>query len=193
MFGSSRIPPIKVDQENRGEPTSFIFDVGIVDDESALDSARVYEDNRPSIDRLDIEDRNMDSALFHDISKIANSEQGAEEEKMQFAPRKAERMQDILEIDEIEHSKRRTGSAQRNSANLSLQFMHAKEAITASNKGKTKMNLYAVQEIVQAHSDSIWVAKFSPCGNYLATGGKDAVLKIWKVKRRGSDISELVR
>ena len=55
------------------------------------------------------------------------------------------------------------------------------------------MNLYAVQEIVQAHSDSIWVAKFSPCGNYLATGGKDAVLKIWKVKRRGSDISELVR
>ena len=71
MFGSSRIPPIKVDQENRGEPTSFIFDVGIVDDESVLDSARVYEDNRPSIDRLDIEDRNMDSALFHDISKIA--------------------------------------------------------------------------------------------------------------------------
>ena len=55
------------------------------------------------------------------------------------------------------------------------------------------MNLYAVQEIVQAHSDSIWIAKFSPCGNFLATGGKDAVLKIWKVKKRGSDITELVR
>ena len=46
---------------------------------------------------------------------------------------------------------------------------------------------------MQAHSDSIWVAKFSPCGNFLATGGKDAVLKVWKVKKRGSDITELVR
>lgn len=34
---------------------------------------------------------------------------------------------------------------------------------------------------MRSHSDSIWVAKFSPCGRYLATGGKDAVLKIWEV------------
>ena len=49
------------------------------------------------------------------------------------------------------------------------------------------MNLFAVQEISNAHSDSIWVAKFSPCGNYLATGGKDACLKVWKVR----DLSDL--
>lgn len=73
---------IKTDLDNRGEPTSFIFDVGIVDDETALDSARVYEDPRASIDRLDIEDRNLDGPLFHDISKIAHSEQGVEEEKI---------------------------------------------------------------------------------------------------------------
>ena len=40
-----------------------------------------------------------------------------------------------------------------------------------------------MQEIV-AHSDSIWVAKFSPCGNYLATGGKDACLKVWQVRQQ---------
>ena len=40
-----------------------------------------------------------------------------------------------------------------------------------------------MQEIASAHSDSIWVAKFSPCGKYLATGGKDACLKVWKVKK----------
>ena len=33
-------------------------------------------------------------------------------------------MQDIMEIDEIEHSKRRTGSTQKNQTNVSLQFMH---------------------------------------------------------------------
>ena len=31
------------------------------------------------------------------------------------------------------------------------------------------------------HSDSIWISRFSPCGQYLATGGKDAILKIWEV------------
>ena len=44
------------------------------------------------------------------------------------------------------------------------------------------MDLFTVQAIPHAHSDSIWVAKFSYCGRYLATGGKDACLKIWKVK-----------
>ena len=62
------------------------------------------------------------------------------------------------------------------------QFKHEKEHVQTSSNRSSKMNLYAVQEIVHAHSDSIWVAKFSPCGNYLATGGKDAVLKIWKVR-----------
>ena len=70
---------------------------------------------------------------------------------------------------------------------LSIQFLHAKEHVTPSHKTRSKMNLYVVQEIVQAHSDSIWVAEFSPCGNFLATGGKDAVLKVWKVKKRGED------
>lgn len=43
------------------------------------------------------------------------------------------------------------------------------------------MSVWQVQEINQAHSDSIWCAKFSPCGLMLATGGKDATLKIWQV------------
>lgn len=37
------------------------------------------------------------------------------------------------------------------------------------------------QDMNQAHSDSIWTAKFSPCGKLLATGGKDSILKIWQV------------
>ena len=36
---------------------------------------------------------------------------------------------------------------------------------------------------IRAHSDSIWVSKFSSDGQFLATGGKDAVLKIWQVNQ----------
>ena len=44
---------------------------------------------------------------------------------------------------------------------------------------------------MRAHTDSIWVAKFSPCGRYLATGGKDAVLKVWEVSmNQGEKLNE---
>jgi WD40 repeat protein len=36
---------------------------------------------------------------------------------------------------------------------------------------------------IRAHNGAIWVAKFSPDGQFLATGGQDAVLKIWQVNR----------
>lgn len=65
--------------------------------------------------------------------------------------------------------------------------MHDKAIVHTSIKAQSNLDLYAVQEIA-AHSDSIWVAKFSPCGNYLATGGKDAVLKVWKVRQTVLDV-----
>jgi WD40 repeat protein len=51
-----------------------------------------------------------------------------------------------------------------------------------NKKSVHDFELYLVQGI-RAHSDSIWVAKFSPDGQFLATGGKDAVLKIWQVNQ----------
>lgn len=45
-------------------------------------------------------------------------------------------------------------------------------------------NLFLVQDI-RAHQEPIWCAKFSPCGHYLATGGKDGVLKIWEINHNG--------
>lgn len=51
-----------------------------------------------------------------------------------------------------------------------------------SNKTRSNLSLYCIQKLDNAHSDSIWVAKFSHCGRYLATGGKDCCLKVWRVK-----------
>lgn len=64
----------------------------------------------------------------------------------------------------------------------SNRFLHDKVEMSTTTKTKSQLNLHVVQEIRNAHSDSIWVAKFSPCGKYLATGGKDACLKVWRVK-----------
>ena len=67
-----------------------------------------------------------------------------------------------------------------NSAAKSLYYMF--EKVETNSVGKdNNFDLYAVQEINRTHSDSIWVAKFSPCGSYFATGGKDACLKVWVV------------
>lgn len=34
---------------------------------------------------------------------------------------------------------------------------------------------------IRAHQEPVWAVKFSPCGLYLATAGKDGALKIWMV------------
>jgi WD repeat-containing protein 44 len=49
-------------------------------------------------------------------------------------------------------------------------------------KSSHDFELFLVQGI-RAHNGPIWVAKFSPDGQFLATGGQDAVLKIWQVNR----------
>ena len=64
-------------------------------------------------------------------------------------------------------------------------LLHERIPTKTFRKYAHEFDLYLVQD-VRAHSDSIWVARFSPCGQYLATGGKDAVLKIWQVSASDS-------
>ncbi|KAI9108718.1 hypothetical protein K1719_020365 [Acacia pycnantha] len=45
---------------------------------------------------------------------------------------------------------------------------------------KELSGLYVGQEI-RAHNGIIWTTKFSPNGQYLATGGEDGVVRIWRV------------
>ncbi len=39
--------------------------------------------------------------------------------------------------------------------------------------------------------DAIWVMRFRSDGAYLATGGKDGVLRIWKTLDKGGEPSKL--
>ncbi|KAB5548298.1 hypothetical protein DKX38_011704 [Salix brachista] len=60
---------------------------------------------------------------------------------------------------------------------------------TKTNRTKVKQNkkgcmefsgVYMGQEI-QAHKGFIWTMKFSPDGQYLATGGEDRIIRVWRV------------
>lgn len=47
-------------------------------------------------------------------------------------------------------------------------------------RSKEFTGLYCGQEI-QAHSGIIWTMKFSPDGKFLASGGSDGIIRVWKV------------
>lgn len=49
-----------------------------------------------------------------------------------------------------------------------------------SLKSKNDAKFHLVQDI-RVHQEPVWVLKFSPCGHWLATGGKDGVMKVWRV------------
>jgi len=66
-------------------------------------------------------------------------------------------------------------------------WIHELYPTKTHKKGTRDFEPYLVQG-VRAHSDSIWVAKFSADGLFLATGGKDAVLKIWQVNQNHSQL-----
>lgn len=59
-----------------------------------------------------------------------------------------------------------------------------------NKKSYTELNnLYTVQEI-QCGFDAIWIIKFSMDGKYMATGGRDGILRIWTITE-GNETSKI--
>ncbi|KAK4774004.1 hypothetical protein SAY87_029023 [Trapa incisa] len=57
-------------------------------------------------------------------------------------------------------------------------------------RSKELTGLYSRQEI-QAHSGIIWTMKFSPDGQFLASGGSDGIVRVWRVSSANAGFSDL--
>lgn len=60
--------------------------------------------------------------------------------------------------------------------------------VMSSDKNYREFQAVELVQVIAKHEGPIWAMKFSLDGLYLATGGQDAVLRIWTVE---SDVKEM--
>jgi len=53
--------------------------------------------------------------------------------------------------------------------------------VEKKNQNDKEFSELEVAQTIIAHQAQIWVASFSVDGNFLATGGQDGIVKIWKI------------
>ncbi|KAF8105902.1 hypothetical protein N665_0152s0037 [Sinapis alba] len=70
------------------------------------------------------------------------------------------------------------------------EVMMSKVKVKTNKKSHVELSAaYKVQEI-NGHKGNIWTLKFSPDGKFLATGGEDGVVKIWRITLSASFVGQ---
>lgn len=58
------------------------------------------------------------------------------------------------------------------------------------NKNYAELNNLLPAQEIKCGNDAIWVIKFRSDGLYMATGGKDGILRIWKCSKSSNELSK---
>ncbi|KAI3387359.1 hypothetical protein SNEBB_003879 [Seison nebaliae] len=84
------------------------------------------------------------------------------------------------QINDVDHYKE-NGTVQNIEKEI-VNDRQVKHKMARNHYGNVEFDqLELVQEIKNAHSSVIWCMKFSLCGRLLATGGRDALIKLWMI------------
>jgi hypothetical protein len=176
----------------------FLQEMGFVHDSSEFCEERIVDCSRAESNGCILDSGNEATSeaqvLFDpkdddDDDKPDASVEGTEHE---LRDREAEIPEEFQAIDIGKNKKKKWWKQFVNSGKLAGVKVRSKFSNASTNKthrinvrhNKKRWNefsaVYIGQEI-RAHKGLIWTMKFSPNGQYLATGGEDGVVRIWRV------------
>ncbi|XP_010500424.1 PREDICTED: uncharacterized WD repeat-containing protein C3H5.08c-like [Camelina sativa] len=69
----------------------------------------------------------------------------------------------------------------------------SKVKVKTNKKSHVELSATYMIQKIDGHIGKIWVLKFSPDGKYLATGGEDGVVKIWRITLSDSLLASFMR
>ncbi|XP_010461743.1 PREDICTED: uncharacterized WD repeat-containing protein C3H5.08c-like [Camelina sativa] len=77
--------------------------------------------------------------------------------------------------------------------NKSSEATMSKVKVKTNKKSHVELSATYMVQKINGHKGKIWVLKFSPDGKYLATGGEDGVVKIWRITLSDSLLASFMR
>ncbi|KAL9859446.1 putative transcription factor WD40-like family [Arabidopsis thaliana] len=69
----------------------------------------------------------------------------------------------------------------------------SKVKVKTNKKSHVELSAAYMVQKINGHKGKIWTLKFSPDGKYLATGGEDGVVKIWRITLSDSLLASFLR
>ncbi|CEO98319.1 unnamed protein product (mitochondrion) [Plasmodiophora brassicae] len=84
---------------------------------------------------------------------------------------------------EIREKKIRTGFFAKMLHRATVSDVQGSNQVKVKSHKKSELDMSALKQlqVLNFHNGPVWTMKWSPCGNYLATAGQDAIIRIWLV------------
>ena len=180
----------KNNEKNENNPNESSEDLSFESISSIRNSIDSNQENKKLINKTDISINNNNKLLFTDSSFIESSEKFKsviDEEKIEI-PKFLNNAIKNSKVPLLNLNINLKISNKKYNDNKSLLFLKLNYNLISTyiTKGFDKKRINFQNELIELQkfkvdSEQIWVASFDVEKNYLATGGKTGVLKIWRI------------